>query len=136
MAASSEEGTEMKWKKRFTIKMVALGFAAIAISVAPAQARLDEGLGVPKAGEPTFSVSPDDRAVSRMAPTQIQTSIVSPDDRAVSRVSPTPSQPTVISNDDGFELGTLSTTGIVLLLAAGATLIVVYQGRKGRLASA
>jgi hypothetical protein len=137
----------MRRKKRFTIRLVALGFAVAAISAAPAQARLDEGLGVPKQSEPTFAVSPDDRAVNLMSPTQIAptqvaptqvapTQVGGPDDRAFSRVSPvTPSQPTTITSDDGFEIGTLGMTGIALLLAAGLALTVVYQGRRGKLAS-
>jgi hypothetical protein len=128
----------MRRKKRFTIRLVALGFAVAAISAAPAQARLDEGLGVTKQSEPTFAVSPDDRAVNLMSPTQIApTQVAGPDDRAFSRVSPvTPSQPTTITSDDGFEIGTLGMTGIALLLAAGLALTVVYQGRRGKLASA
>ena len=127
----------MKRRKRFTIKMVALGFAAAAISATPAQARFDEGYGVPMQSQPTVAVSPDDRAVNLMSPTTIApTTVVSPDDRAVSRVSPlTPSQPGTITTDDGFEIGTLGLTGIALLLAAGLALAAVYQGRRGRLAS-
>jgi hypothetical protein len=129
----------MRRKKRFTIRLVALGFAVAAISTAPAQARLDEGLGVPKQSEPTFAVSPDDRAVNLMSPTQIApTQVAGPDDRAFSRVSPVapvaPSQPSTITSDDGFEIGTLGMTGIALLLAAGLALTVVYQGRRGKLA--
>jgi hypothetical protein len=128
----------MRRKKRFTIRLVALGFAVAAISAAPAQARLDEGLGVPKQSEPTFAVSPDDRAVNLMSPTQIAPTLaVSPDDRALSRVSPvTPSQPSTITSDDGFEIGTLGLMGIALLMAAGLTVAAVYQGRRGKLASA
>jgi hypothetical protein len=128
----------MRRKKRFTIRLVALGFAVAAISAAPAQAKLDEGYGVPNQAEPTFVVSPDDRAVNLMSPTQIApTQVVSPDDRALSRVSPvTPIQPTVTSSDDSFQIGTLGTMGIALLLAAALTLAAVYQGRRGKLASA
>lgn len=131
----------MRRKKRFTIRLVALGFAVAAISAAPAQARLDEGLGVPKQSEPTFAVSPDDRAVNLMSPTQITpTNVVSPDDRAVSRVSPVaPHGPTTITSDDGFEIGTLGLMSIALLLAAGLGFAAIYQerrGRRGKLASA
>jgi hypothetical protein len=159
MAATIEEGTEMKRRKRLTIKMVALGLAVAGIAAAPAQAKLDEGLGLPKQSEPTLAVGSDDRGFSRMAPTQIEPNvivgsddrgfsrmsptqiepnvIVSPDDRKVSRTSPTTaSQPSLISSDDGFEIGTLGMTGIVLLLGAGAAVVAVQHTRKGKLASA
>jgi len=156
MTSSTKEGTEMKRRKRFTIKMVALGFAVTAIAAAPAQASLDEGLGLSKQSEPTLAVSPDDRAVNLMSPQTPSTVVspddravnlmspqstpvtgVSPDDRAVPRVSPlTPIQPTTISSDDGFEIGNLGLMGIALVVAAGLGFAAIYQGRRGKLASA
>jgi hypothetical protein len=137
MAATTEEGTEMKRRKRFTIKLVALGLAIAAIAASPAQATLDESLGFPRQSEPTLVVSPDDRGFSRMS-VQIEPNvIVSPDDRKVSRMSPTTAnQPSLITSDDGFEIGTLGMTGIVLLLGAGAAVVAVQHTRKGKLASA
>jgi hypothetical protein len=138
MAATIEEGAEMKRRKRLTIKMVALGLAVAGIAAAPAQAKLDEGLGLPKQSEPILVVGSDDRGFSRVSPAQIEPNvIVSPDDRKVSRTSPTTaSEPSVISSDDGFNFGALGMTGIVLLLGAGAAVVTVHHSRKGRLASA
>jgi hypothetical protein len=159
MAVTSEEGREMKRRKRLTIKMVALGLAVAGIAAVPAQAKFDEGLGLPKQSEPTLAVGSDDRGFSRMSPVQIEPNvivssddrgfsrmspvqiepnvIVSPDDRKVSRTSPTTaSQPSLISSGDGFEIGTLGMTGIVLLLGAGTAVVAVHHTRKGKLASA
>lgn len=123
-----------KRSKRFTIKLVALGLAVAAIGAAPAQAKLDEGLGVPRQSEPTFAVSPDDRSVNLM---QVDPNVVvSPDDRRISRMSPaTPDQATGTSGYD-FQIGDLGVAGIVLLLGGAATLVAVRQARSGRLASA
>jgi hypothetical protein len=137
MAGTTEKGTEMKRRNWFRIRFVALGFAAAAIVASPAQARLDEGLGLPKQSEPTLIVSPDDRNLQLMTPTQVEPNIVvSPDDRAIMRSEVTPSQPTAISSDDGFEFGTLGMSGIVLLLAAGGTFVAIRQVQNGKLASA
>jgi hypothetical protein len=127
----------MKRRTWFRIRFVALGLAVAAFSAPTAQARLDEGLGLPKQSEPTLSVSPDDRNLQLMATTQVEPNIVvSPDDRAIQRSEVAPSQPTVVSSDDGFELGTLGMSGIVLLLAAGATFVAIRHTQNGKLASA
>ena len=125
----------MKRRKRFTIKLVALGLAAAAFSAAPAQARLDEGLGMSKQSEPVLVVSPDDRNISLMSPQTEPNVVVSPDDRAIRRseVSPAPS---AISSDDGFELGTLGMSGLVLLLGAAGAFTIAYYARAGRVAGA
>jgi len=104
----------MKRKKRITIKLVAVGLAVAALAAPPAMARLDEGLGVQA---------------------QPATRVVSPDDRATSRVSPVPAQPSIVATDDGFELGALGMSGIVLLLGAGGAVLAVNHSRKGKLAS-
>jgi hypothetical protein len=44
--ANTGEGVEMQRRTRFTIKLIALGFAAAAIAAPTAQARLDPGDGV------------------------------------------------------------------------------------------
>lgn len=126
----------MKRRKWFRIRFVALGLAVAAISAPAAQAKLDEGLGLPKQSEPMLIVSPDDRNLQLMAPTQVEPNIVvSPDDRAVRRSEVAPSQPSAISSDDGFEIGTLGMTGVVLLLGAGAAVLAVQHTRRGKLAS-
>jgi hypothetical protein len=114
MAASTEEGTEMKRRKRFTIKLVALGLAVAALSAPPAQGKLDEGLNGLQATYTQRLVTADD----------------------VTHPSQVPSQPTVVQSDNGFELGTLGVSGIVLLLGAGAAFMAIYQVRNRKLASA
>jgi hypothetical protein len=134
-----EEGTEMKRRKRFTIKLVALGLAVAAISASPAQAILDEGLhGLQPVYSESLVVSPDDRNVNLMPTAQIEPSvIVSPDDRKFSRMSPaTATRTSLTSSDDGFEIGTLGISGIVLLLGAAATFVAAHQARRGKLAGA
>jgi hypothetical protein len=145
MAARTKEGTEMKRKKRFTIRLVALGFAVVAVSAAPAQAKLDEGLGFHWAGPAQQGmISPDDR-VDRVMPgpshqatvTGLKSSqqILSADDLS-GRVTPVASQPSVVSSDDSFEWGTVGISGFVLLLGAVGAYLIVHHSNKGRLASA
>jgi hypothetical protein len=108
----------MRRRKRFIIKLVALGLAVAAISATPVQARLDEGLGVPKQSEPTLVIRPEDRRAPWMSPA-------------------TASRPSRVSNDDdGVELVTLGVTGIILALGAGVALIAAHEARKRKLASA
>jgi hypothetical protein len=45
MAGNTREGVEMRRWKRFTIKLVALGFVVAAMGAPTAQARLDPGDG-------------------------------------------------------------------------------------------
>jgi hypothetical protein len=133
MAASVEEGTEMKRRKRFTIKLVALGLAVAALSAAPAQAIPDEGHD----GMPVYSqslVTADDIGRPSPGPTNNPPQLVTADD--IQHPSLVPTQPTVVASDDGFEIGSLAMSGIVLLLGAGAAFVAVHQARKGKLASA
>jgi hypothetical protein len=131
MPAMTEEEVEMKRKKRFTIKLVALGLAIAAIAPTAAQAYIDEG----GSGGTQF-VSLDDRPVHGMSYSTYSEPnvVVSSDDRAVSRMSPTTNQPSLVSSDDGFELGTLGITGFILALGAGAALLAVHETRRHRLA--
>jgi hypothetical protein len=131
MAATTEEEVEMKRKKRLTIRLVALGLAIAAIAPTAAQAYIDEG----GSGGTQF-VSVDDRPLHGMSYSTYSEPnvVVSSDDRAVSRMSPTTNQPSLVSSDDGFELGTLGMTGIILALGAGAALIAVHETRRHRLA--
>jgi hypothetical protein len=139
MAARTKEGTEMKRKKRFTIRLVALGFAVLAIAATPAQAKIDEGLGfhwVTPAQQ--GMISPDDR-VDRVMPGTTNvvypTRILSADDIS-GRVTPAPSQPRFVSSDDGFEWRTIGLSGMVLVLGALGAYLIVHQSQKGKLASA
>ena len=122
----------MKRRKRLTIKLVALGLAVAAIAPTTAQAYLDElGSGG------TQIVSVDDRPVHGTSYSTYSEPnvVVGSDDRAVPRMSPTTNQPSLVSSDEGFELGTLGMTGIILALGAGAALIAVHETRRHRLAS-
>jgi hypothetical protein len=135
MAQMHEGGTEMKRRKRFTIKLVALGFAVTALAAPTAQARLDQG-----SGSGTKVVSPDDRPIHGAGySSYTQPSVVlGADDRSFNRMSPVTSQssPVSVSSDDGFELGTLGTTGIILALGAGVALIAVRSVRRHKLVGA
>jgi hypothetical protein len=133
MAPTTEEGEEMKRRKRFTIKLVALGLAIAAIAPTAAPAYLDEG-----GSGGTQYVGVDDRPLHGMSySTHSEPNVVvSSDDRAVSRMSPVTDRPSLVSSDDGFELGTLGMTGIILALGAGAALIAVHETRRHRLAGA
>jgi hypothetical protein len=132
----------MKRRKRFTIRLVALGFAVTAIAAPTAQAG-PEGLTGPELRSvheslvPTDVVrTPDNRVTftSRWEPQPV----MSPEDLVVQRTNPTSTpSPTSLSDDSRFEVSTTALTGMILLLAAGgAGIIVLRQSRKGRLASA
>ncbi|HEV3478809.1 MAG TPA: hypothetical protein VG144_05110 [Gaiellaceae bacterium] len=136
MAATTEEETKMRRRKRFTIKFVALGFAVSALMAAPAQAGLDEGYGMQKQSPATLG--PDDRSLSRISTAMIPSPVVSPDDRAISRVSPdTINQPqTVATTNDGYEVVDFGVAGLVLLLGVASILMAVRHVQHGRLANA
>ena len=121
----------MKRRKRLTIKVVALGLAIAAIAPTAAQAYLDElGSGG------TQIVGVDDRPLHGTSYSTYSEPnvVVGSDDRAFARMSPTTNQPSLVSSDEGFELGTLGMTGIILALGAGAALIAVHETRRHRLA--
>jgi hypothetical protein len=134
MAATTEEETKMRRKKRFTIKIVALGFAVSALMAAPAQAYLDEGYGMQKNAA---TLGPDDRSLSRISTAMHPSPVVGPDDRAISRVSPnTINQPqTVATTNDGYEIVDFGVAGLVLLLGGTAILMAARHMHNGRLAS-
>ena len=117
----------MKRRKRFTIKLVALGFAVAALSAPPAQGKLDEGLNGLQAPYTQRLATADD--IVRPSPLRQQEQpLITADD--VTHPRQVPSQPTVFQSGDGFELGTLGVSGIVLLLGAGAAFMAVYQVRN------
>jgi hypothetical protein len=131
----------MKRRKRFTIKMVALGLAVAAVAAPAAQAGPD-GMSGPELRSIHDSAvlsagnvigGPDDRVIH----TYRGEVVTSPDDRAIHGTESPVTQP--VSADDGnrFELSTGALSGIVLLLAASAmTAVLVRQNRRGKLASA
>jgi hypothetical protein len=138
MAASTEEVTEMRRKKRFTIKMVALGFAVAALA-APAAQAIPEGaqgsdMRVLHGGTAEPVVSPDDRLIHGTNPQIVK----SPDDRVIHGTSVQPtSQPVSATDNSRFELSNGALTGIALALLALA--LVAYTARQvrkaGKLAS-
>jgi hypothetical protein len=124
----------MKRRKRFTIRLVALGFAVTALAAPSAQAYLDRG------GATTPVVSPDDRPIHGVGySSYTQPNVVlGADDRSFNRMSPVTSESTPVSasSDDGFELSMLGMTGIILALGAGVALIAVRSVRRHKLVGA
>lgn len=132
----------MKRRKRFTIRLIALGFAVVGLSAAPAQAKIDEGLGYHWAGVAQATVKAPDNRVDRVTPGpshytyKVESPALTADDVA-GRVTPAPGQPTVVSSSDGFEWGTtIGISGIVLVLGAFGMYLIVHESQKGKFASA
>jgi hypothetical protein len=132
----------MKRRNWLKLRSVALGLAVAAVA-APAAQAMPEGVDGIQARSLQESknliVSPDDRSLSikveHIAPVS---AVVSPDDRPINRASyqPKASAP-VVSDSDGFELGTVALSGLLLLVAAGGmTALAIHQNHKGRLANA
>jgi hypothetical protein len=128
----------MRRKKRFTIRLVAIGFAVAAISAPVAQA-IPEGMdgsdlrAIQSSGQ--VVVSPDDRAIHGTNPQFV----ISPQDRPSPGTIPVqPAQPVSAADDSGFELSN-SVLGlfVLALLAVLMTGYAVYDVRKlGKPASA
>jgi len=143
MATRTKE-EDMKRRKRFTIRLIALGLAIVAVSAAPAQAKLDEGVGFHWTSERQGTIAPDDR-VNRVVPGATRLNVVALESSSVQilsaddltgRVTPKPGQPSVVaSDDDGFAWGTIGMSGFVLLLGAIGTYLILHQSNKGKLAS-
>jgi hypothetical protein len=122
----------MRRKKRFTIRLVALGFAVAAIS-APVASAIPEGmdgedLRALQSGGGQLVVGPDDRAIHGTNPQFV----VSPDDRPSPRTVPVqPTQPVSAADEGGFELSN-SVLGlfVLALLAVLMTGYAVYDVRK------
>jgi hypothetical protein len=121
----------MRRKKRFTIRLVALGFAVAAISAPVAQA-IPEGMdgsdlrAIQSGGQ--VVVSPDDRAIHGTNPQLV----ISPDDRPSPRTVPVqPAQPVSATDDSGFDLSNGALGGIVLALFAAMMISYsVYHVRR------
>ena len=122
----------MKRKKRFTIRLVALGFAVAAISAPVAQA-IPEGMdgsdlrALHSVGV-QLVVSPDDRAIHGTNPQFV----ISPEDRpSPGTISVDQTQPVTSADDSVFELSNGALGGIVLaLLAAMMIGYSAYHVRK------
>jgi hypothetical protein len=133
MAVTTKEGTDMTRRKRFTIRLVALGFAVAALSAPTAQAIPDEGLnGLQPIEVVSMRTADDVRHPSSVA--SQAASLKTADD--VAHPSLVASPPTVASGDDGFSISTLGISGIVLLLGGGAAFMAVHQVRGRKMAHA
>lgn len=166
----------MRRKRRLTITGIALALAVVAIVPVTAEAKplptdsslkqyesgaveipyLSHGQGLPV--YMTGSLSPDDRAFSRMSegsgsqveipylshgvgvtPAELGVATsVSPDDRGHAR--PSPEAVTIVATDDGsrFDVNpyVVSGFGLTLMLLAGGMGIAIRQNRKTRLSPA
>ena len=137
----------MKRRKRFSIRLIALGFAVTAIAAPAALAvpsdpdtnRVESGLYY--SATDNQITSPDDRRMhATWSQQRVDTVISSPDDRKVHATWPTQPtqafQPTqaVANDDDGF--GTDSIVGGLVLLLVGSIgiAVIVRTVRNGRLA--
>ena len=135
----------MKRRKRFSIRLVALGFAIAAIAAPTAQAvpsdpdtnRVESGLYYSTTDNAI--TSPDDRKMHATWATQtvgVETVIQSPDDRKV-HATWAPQPASAVADDDGFGFGTTSiVSGLVLLMVGSFGLVLIARSvrRNGRLA--
>jgi hypothetical protein len=141
--ATEQEGADMKRRKRFNIRLVALGLAVAAIAAPAAQAvpsdpdtnRVESGLYY-SAVDNTIK-SPDDRKMHATWTQQsgvVDTVINSPDDRKMHATWA--QQPaSAVADDDSFFGTTSIVSGFVLLLVGGfGVALVARSTRKGRLA--
>ena len=135
----------MRRKKRFAIGWVALGRAVVAMVPVTAAAKplpTDQSLAQYELNQAQGTLSPDDRAFSRVE--QVETPSLSrgvgvtPDDRGFSRVGPETT--TIVATDDGsrFDVNpyVVSGFGLALLLLAGGMGIAIRQSRKTTLSPA
>ena len=132
----------MKRRKRFSIRLIALGFAVTAIAAPAALAvpsdpdtnRVESGLYY--SASDNSITSPDDRKMHATwsQPSAVDTVISSPDDRKVHATWPQQPTQAVANHDDGF--GTDSIVGGLVLLLIGSVgiAVVVRTVRNGRLA--
>jgi hypothetical protein len=109
---------------------------------------LSHGVGF-SAADLGAGVSPDDRAFSRQTQTRVEIPYlshgvgfsvedlglnVSPDDRAFSKQSsPTP---VLVDDGNGFDVGTGTAGGLVLILAAAGAALAIRHSKKAKLSPA
>jgi hypothetical protein len=139
--AAKQGGADMKRRKRFSIRLVALGLAITAIAAPAAQAvpsdpdtnRVESGLYYSAIDKQV--TSPDDRKMhATWSPQRVDTVISSPDDRMLHATWEQQPTQAVADSDDGF--GTDSIVGGIVLLLVGSfgIAVVVRTVRNGRLA--
>jgi hypothetical protein len=124
-------------RKRPKIRLLALGLAAAAVG-APAAQAMPEGLDGMEARmlQESRHVAVADRAA--LVPSAQPSTVFSPDDRSLNRASyQQQASPSVVSDSGGFEPGTVATSVLVLLLAAGGmTALAIHRNQPGGLANA
>jgi hypothetical protein len=138
--AAKQGGADMKRRKRFSIRLVALGLAVTAIAAPAAQAvpsdpdtnRVESGLYYSSTDKAI--TSPDDRKMHATWSQRVDTVISSPDDRKMHATWTQQPTQVVADSDDGF--GTDSIVGGLVLLLVGSVgiAVVVRTRRNGRLA--
>lgn len=125
-------------RKRPKVRLLALGLAAAAVA-APAAQAMPEGLDGTEARmlQESRHVAVADRAAPSVPSAQPPT-VFSPDDRSLNRASyQQQASPSVVSDSGGFEPGTVATSVLVLLLAAGGmTALAIHRNQPGGLANA
>lgn len=113
----------MKRTKRHGIRRIALGLAVAAVVPATAQAR------------PLDISGSDVRAIQQASVSRVDSVVAGPDDRAFSRQSSSPAAATA-DDGSGLDYGTGSLAGLVLILAAVGSALVVRHSRKAKLSPA
>jgi hypothetical protein len=110
----------MTRSKRHSIRRIALGLAVAAV-VAPATAQ----------ARPMDVSGSDSRAIH-----QVSVPVVGSEDLAFSRQ--TAGSPSVVTADsgNGYDAGTGTIAGLVLILAAAGAAVAVHHGRKTKLSPA
>jgi hypothetical protein len=112
----------MTRSKRHTLRRIALGLAVAALVPATAQARPMDVSGT------------DARLIHEQAVPVSR--VIGAEDLAFTRhQTPAPSA-VVAESNDGWDIGTGSVAGLVLILAAAGTAVAVRQGRKTNLSPA
>lgn len=114
MATKRERGTEMKRRKRFSIRLVALGLAVVAIAAPTAQA-------VPS--------DPDTNRVESGLYASLD------DSRQSNQVEPTVA-PQAAASDEGVATSRIVSAVLLLVAGAAAIVLVTRSVRKGRFSPA
>ena len=112
----------MTRSKRHSIRRIALGLAVAAV-VAPATAQ----------ARPMDVSGSDSRAIH-----QVSVPVVGSEDLAFSRQTSGSPSHTVVTADggSGYDTGTGTIAGLILILAAAGAAVAVYHSRKARLSPA
>jgi hypothetical protein len=110
--------------KRPSLRRIALGLAVAAIVPATAQAR------------PMDLSGSDSRAIHVQAIPVETSTVVGAEDLAFSRSSENTATVVTADGNSGYDAGVGSVGGLVLILAAAGTAVVVHHSRKAKLSPA